>query len=148
MAEFDTISELRRSGLRRLRDAEELVQPPSINTNEAGSSTRHLRGAMYLAGYGVECSLKVYIISRVTGCIRLSEARDVLINRGQPIKDICGATGHNLAYLLSLTDLEAGMDVPQQRAMGVCNKWKSTWRYHAQPAVEADAKAPGVSLHF
>ena len=117
------------------------MQPPSIDAGEAGSSTRHLRGAMYLAGYGVECSLKVYIISRVTDCTRLSEARDALISRGLPIRDICGATGHNLAYLLSITDLEVGMDETRQQAMGICNKWKSTWRYHALPASAEEAKS-------
>ena len=62
MPEHDGISEYLKAGLHRLRDAEELLQEPSIILKESGADTRHLRGAVYLAGYAVECVLKAYLI--------------------------------------------------------------------------------------
>ncbi len=140
MAEFDGISEFVKSGPRRLRDAEELLQPPTLNPTEQGADTRHLRGAVYLAGYGVECLLKAYIISRQANCAHLSDARDE-IRKSKDIRDICSAAGHDLRYLLSLTDLEARLDEPKRRQMGICFKWSSTGRYDPRPVTREDATA-------
>ena len=76
MPEFDSETAYIKSGTRRLRDAEELLEPPTLDPKERGAETRHLSGAVYLAGYGVECLLKAYLISRRSGCSRLSEVRD------------------------------------------------------------------------
>lgn len=141
MPEFDGISEYVKSGIRRLRDAEELLQPPTLNPKEQGAGTRHLRGAVYLAGYGVECLLKAYLISRQRNCFRLSEARDAMRAAGNPIRDICGEAGHDLRYLLSLTDLEACMDAGQLRQMSLSAKWSSSWRYDPRPVAREDAAA-------
>ena len=142
MAEFDGVSELAKSGPRRLRDAEELLEPPSSYPDEQGVETRHLRGAAYLAGYGVECLLKVYIIlARRPECRRLSQAREALRQGGNDVRDICGASGHDLPYLLSLTDLEGRMDKNCLRQMPLCAKWKSSWRYDPRPMKRSDAEA-------
>ena len=61
MADYDGISQYWKAAARRLQDAQELLQPPTINADEQGAETRHLRAAVYLAGYAVECILKVYI---------------------------------------------------------------------------------------
>lgn len=140
MPTFDGISEFVKSGRRRLRDAEELLAPPSIDPDEAGADTRHLRGAAYLAGYGVECLLKAYIISRQEGCRRLFQARDVLNRDRGPIRDICGASGHDVRYLLSLTDLETRMGEDKLRQMEYCARWSSSWRYDPRPIKREDAE--------
>ena len=139
MTEFDGISEYIKSGVRRLRDAEELLQPPTLHPKEYGADTRHLRGAVYLAGYGIECLLKAYLISRQENCSRLSEARDALRASGLLIRDICSAAGHDLRYLLSLTDLEARMDSKKQRQMSLSAKWSSSWRYDPRAVTRNDA---------
>ena len=141
MPEFDGISEYVKSGLRRLRDAEELLQPPTLHPQEQGADTRHLRGAVYLAGYGVECLLKAYIISRQRNCVRLSEARDAIRAGGYPIRDICGEAGHDLRYLLSLTDLEAAMNPEKLRQMSLSARWSSSSRYDPRPVSREDADA-------
>lgn len=139
MPEFDGISEYVKSGFGRLRDAEELLQPPTLSPNEQGASTRHLRGAVYLAGYGVECFLKAYLISRRQNCLRLSAARDAIRSAGNPVRDICGEAGHDLRYLLSLTDLEARMEPKRRRQMSVAAKWSSIGRYDPRPIARQDA---------
>lgn len=140
MAEFDGISEFVKSGRRRLKDAEELLEQPSLDPNEAGAGTRHLRGAIYLAGYGVECMLKAYIISSQDGCKRLSQARDALVRTRGPVRDICGSSGHDLQYLLGLSGLEARMSAENLRQMEHCVKWRSSWRYDPRPVHRADAE--------
>jgi hypothetical protein len=80
MVRFDSLADFVKSGPRRLRDAEELLETPTLFPHEAGSASRHLRGAMYLAGYGVECLVKACIIARA-GERRLSLARDLINTR-------------------------------------------------------------------
>lgn len=79
MPEFDGLTTFRISGFHRLRDAEHLLTPPLVQTGEHGVTTRHLRGAMYLCGYGIECLLKAYLIAKYHPLQRLSE---VLIEMG------------------------------------------------------------------
>src|SRR4051812_34207980 len=110
MAEFDGISTFAKSGRRRLRDAERLLDPPTADRTEQGADMRHLRGAMYLCGYGVECLLKAYLIHLHHGCLRLSDVLTDLRKDGTEIRDICGASGHDLPYLLTLTKLESRFD--------------------------------------
>jgi hypothetical protein len=100
-----------------------LLQPPSIDPNAQGADTRHLRGAVYLAGYAVECILKVYIISRVSAANSLAEAIEKRRDAG-----------------LSLTDLEARFgDDERKKEWSLCIKWKSTWRCDPEPPKTADA---------
>ena len=56
----DTIQDYRRSATRRLEDAKELLEPPTLDPQRSDADRRHLRGAMYLAGYAVECLVKAY----------------------------------------------------------------------------------------
>ena len=141
MPEFDGISKYVKSGIRRLRDAEELLQPPTLHPREQGADTRHLRGAVYLSGYGTECLLKAYLISRQPNCARLAEVRDAIRAGGNPIRDICGEAGHDLRYLLSLTDLEARMDIEKLRWMGLSARWSSSGRYDPRSVSREDADA-------
>ncbi len=102
MAEYDDIIHFRKAGLQRLRDAEELLQPPSITPNVSEASTRHLRGAMYLAGYGIECVLKEYIISPTPPARSLGKALEIREASGKSAFDLYSSAGHNLTGLLAL----------------------------------------------
>ncbi len=130
-----------KSAARRLKDAEELMENPTVDSNRSDAICRHNRGAKYLAGYAVECTLKAYLIDQEecqslrTAQLRINERRR---NRGQePIEQIASsAAGHNIYYLVGLTDIaeRPGYDrVLWSRLSG----WKSTWRYlHDTPKRE------------
>ena len=139
MPEFDGLTTFRKSGFHRLRDAEHLLTPPLVHTGEHGVATRHLRGAMYLCGYGIECLLKAYLIAKYHPLQRLSEVLLEMRKTDPDTRDICGSAGHDLRYLLVLTGLEARMDTPLKVDMSVCAKWRSTWRYSSEPADETNA---------
>ena len=134
MAEYDGLTQYRKSAARRLRDAEELLQPPSLALEEQGAETRHLRGAVYLAGYAVECILKAYIISQSGSAMSLADVVEERKQAGEQMPNILGADGHNLSLLLSLTDLEERLTTDEHKKdWGTCVKWKSTWRYDPNP---------------
>ncbi len=155
MAEHDGLSQYRKAAARRLRDAEELLQPPSLASEEQGADTRHLRGAVYLAGYAVECVLKAYIISQAASAMSLAEAGEERRRAGEErrrageerrrageerrrageqVPNILGADGHDLRLLLSLTDLEERFtDNARKRDWSLCMKWKPAWRYDPKP---------------
>jgi hypothetical protein len=139
--EFDGVSTFFKSGLRRIRDAERLLEPPSAELNEQGADTRHLRGAMYLSGYGVECLLKAYLIQQQPGCTRLSDALVALRRSGAGVRDIGGSAGHDLPYLLTLTKPEARFDRTRRVQMSHCAKWRSSWRYDPSVPKSEDAAA-------
>lgn len=145
-AEYDNKQTFRKSGFRRLRDAKQLAQPPTLDARQSDADTRHLRGAMYLAGYGVECLLKAYLINQEQ-CRSLAEAQDKINERREkmglePIKPIAtSAAGHNLEYLLHLTDLESRLDNTHRILFSVCAKWRSTWRYDPSSPSLKDAEA-------
>lgn len=137
MPEYDGISQYRKATVRRLRDAEELLEPPSLVPQEQGAEDRHLRAAVYLAGYAIECILKVYIISRVPNAVSLAGAIEDRRATGEQIPNILGAEGHRLALLLSLTDLETYLvDEERKKDWSICVKWKSTWRYDPNPPTD------------
>lgn len=88
------------------------------------------RGSMYLAGYAVECLLKVRLM-RIFGCRHLRELEDELERRGLLRSDRTVFT-HQLESLLRLTGgLERLSQNPEtRRALRVVNRWSSAWRYH------------------
>ena len=63
MAFYDTIKDYRAAANQRLGDARELMETPTRDSERSDAEQRHLRGAMYLAGYAVECLLKAYLNS-------------------------------------------------------------------------------------
>src|SRR4051794_32059413 len=70
----DRLSDFVKSAPRRLKDAEELIEHPTADPQRSDADRRHLRGAMYLAGYAVECLLKAYLIEQ-EGCQSLAAAQ-------------------------------------------------------------------------
>lgn len=141
MPEFDGLTSFRKSGYQRMRDAEHLLSPPIINFNERGASTRHLRGAEYLCGYGVECLLKEYLISRHAPLQQLSQVLIELRVKDSKVRDICGAAGHDLNYLWQLAELESELNAGLVSQKKLLSKWSSNWRYNPEPSNERDAKA-------
>src|SRR5438045_5360506 len=65
------------------------------------SSCARWRGAMYLAGYAVECLLKTKLM-RMYGCRHLSELEEELRHRGE-LPDSATVFTHRLESLLGLT---------------------------------------------
>ena len=104
--------------------------PPTSDPKASDADRRHLRGAMCLAGYAVECLLKAYIIG-MTGTQTLPSAMDELNRRRAekglpPVENIARSiAGHNIGYLLQVSDL-ADYD---QRLWGRVAVWSSEWRY-------------------
>ena len=124
-----------------MRDAEHLLSPPIGNSNERGSSGRHLRGAEYLCGYGVECLLKAYLISLHAPLQRLSQVLIELREKDSKVRDICGSAGHDLNYLWQLAELEYELDAKLAAQKNLLSKWSSNWRYSPEPSNEKEAKA-------
>ncbi|GDX41052.1 hypothetical protein LBMAG21_13440 [Armatimonadota bacterium] len=141
MPEFDGLTAFRKSGFHRVRDAKHLLSSIQENAEEQGAETRHTRGAMYLCGYGIECLLKAYLISQHPHLQRLSDVLVELRKTTPDVRDICGASGHDLPYLLTLTGLSGSMDETRKRQANLCSKWRSSWRYNHKVARRDDAEA-------
>lgn len=137
--EYDGVSELWKAAPKRLADARELLETPTRNPQGSDAAIRHLRGAVYLAGYAVECVLKVYIIERVDARLQRKGTRvqgwsEALRQRelagDEP--DLRGSWSHSFDRLFRATDLSRwappGSDIYQ--TWSTCMKgWKPALRY-------------------
>lgn len=141
----DTIQDYRQSAARRFEDAQELLQSPTRDVQRSDADRRHLRGAMYLAGYGVECLTKAYLI-RHMDAQTLAGAVDKLNQRHHdrgllPVENIArSAAGHKILYLSQLTDLPtyAGYDAKLWSRVA---RWQSSWRYETDQVSPVEANA-------
>jgi len=97
------------------------------------------RGAMYMAGYAIECLLKMKLM-QMFECRHLRELEEALQRRG-----LLAAEGtvftHELEVLLRLTQ---GADRLRQdptawRLFNMVNRWVPAWRYTANPSNRDDA---------
>ena len=129
MAIHGTITNFRKAAQFRLQDARELMESPSYDSQRSDASSRHLRGAMYLAGYAVECLLKAYLI-QMTSTQTLDQAQEQLIMREKrnrnlkPVENIAhSAAGHKLMYLFHLSDLRTHSGYDGQLMTRV-SKWR------------------------
>ncbi len=121
------ISEQAKASVHRLEDARALLQ--------AG----RWRGAMYMAGYAVECLLKSKLMQRY-GCRTLRELEDELQRRGVLAEQATVFT-HHLELLLRFTQR---LDhLRQQRILWpqfvLVNRWIPAWRYMADAGNRQDA---------
>lgn len=97
------------------------------------------RGAMYIAGYAIECLLKTKLM-QMYNCRHLRELEDELQRQG--VLSIHGTVfTHQLEALLKLAQ---GLDRLQQnkslwRTFNTVNRWVPAWRYTANPASHEDA---------
>jgi hypothetical protein len=114
---------------RHLCDAEKLMALAPFCRSESPCPkdvlAQHYVGAMYLAGYAVECALKAYLIVQYkkedfTGVLK------ELKKAGTPI----AMAAHSLRSLLWASDLEETAD--SRAAMSRCGKWTTDWRYAPQ----------------
>ena len=139
----DTIQDYKRSATRRLEDAKELLELPTLDSQRSDSDRRHLRGAMYLAGYAAECLLKAYLIQH-QDAQTLASAMDAINDQRrqqgrEPVENIArSAAGHKILYLLQLTDLPR-YPVYDPRLWARVAQWRSSWRYETESISRLEA---------
>lgn len=98
------------------------------------------RGAMYLAGYSIECLLKAKLM-RMFSCSNLVDLEDELQRRGL-LADRATIFTHQLEMLLRLT---GGLDRLRQNAalwqlFNIANRWIPAWRYNPDLSNAEDAE--------
>jgi HEPN domain-containing protein len=121
------VSEQRKAGKHRLDDAQSLL------------NSSRWRGAMYLAGYSIECQLKTALM-RVFSCRHLRDLEHELRARGILAPDATVFT-HQLEVLLHLTNAmdRLRQNVENWRQFNVVNRWMPAWRYNSDLSNEDDA---------
>jgi HEPN domain-containing protein len=120
------VTDQRKAGIHRLEDAQVLFQ------------NGRWRGAMYLAGYAVECRIK-YKLMRRWNCFNLLELERRFAERGIAEAPFT----HNLEILLraaNATDRLKQNERVWQKFTHVVNFWEPAWRYSSNPASERAAR--------
>jgi HEPN domain-containing protein len=125
---FYGVSEQRKAGRHRMDDARAL------------SSAFRWRGAMYLAGYSIECLLKTKLME-MFGCRHLRELEQELQRRGVLAADATVFT-HHLERLLRLTNALDRLRHNKEhwQLFNMVNRWVPAWRYAADPSNPGDAE--------
>jgi len=124
---FHGISEQSKAGKYRLDDAQALL------------TAVRWRGAMYMAGYSIECLLKTKLM-RMYECRHLRELQEELQRRGVLSAQTSIFT-HQLEPLLRLA---GGLERLRQseehwRLFNLVNRWVPAWRYTADLSNAEDA---------
>jgi hypothetical protein len=130
--QFDSLADYLEAAPKRLADAWELLEQPSRDREAPDAGHRHLRAAIYLAGYAVECALKAYVISRVRGAQRFDDAIQRRKMAGEAGLDFGGRRAHNLELLQKATDLSAAMDAElalKKMWAHLHKRWSTDLRY-------------------
>lgn len=125
---FYGVSEQSKAGKHRLDDARALL------------NAVRWRGAMYLAGYAIECQLKAKLM-RMFNCRHLRELEEELQQRGK----LAGAATvftHQLEMLLRLTNALDRMRQSKENwaQFNLVNRWVPAWRYTADLSSRQDAE--------
>jgi len=125
--QFQGVTEQAKAGKHRLDDARVLLDHG------------RWRGAMYLAGYAVECLLKAKLMVRF-GCSHLLKLEDELIRRGLLGTDAT-IFHHKLEPFLRLTGAFDRLkdDGTIWKAFNRVNGWIPAWRYSSKSASKEDA---------
>ena len=123
----DGVSELGKAGKHRLDDAWSLI------------NAVRWRGAMYLAGYSVECLLKTKLM-RMFDCRHLRELEEELIRR-KALPTRTTVFTHQLEVLLRLTNAFDRLRQSEDhwRSFNRVNRWVPAWRYTADLSNKDDA---------
>ena len=100
---------------------------------------RRWRGAIYLAGYSVECLLK-WKLMKIFKCRHLDELQSKLRDR-KVLKSDEGVYTHDLQKLLRLSDENSRLsqNLDCWKAFSLVNRWTPEWRYTADESNESDA---------
>jgi hypothetical protein len=123
------VSEQSKAGKHRIGEARTLF------------NNSHLRGAMYVAGYSVECLLKTKLM-KTFACWHLCELEEELARRGLLAADITVFT-HHLERLLGLLPGQGRLRADQAawRQFNVVNRWIPAWRYSPNRPEAEEAEA-------
>jgi hypothetical protein len=127
MAQDSGRSELKKAGRHRLDDARTLLR------------FSRWRGAMYLAGYSVECLLKTKLM-RMFGCMTLGQLEDELTRRNL-LPPAATVFTQQLFLLMHLTGRMNALrqNNPLWGDFNMVNEWLPGWRYSANPASQGEA---------
>lgn len=98
------------------------------------------RGAMYMAGYAVECMLKAKLM-RMFDCRQLRELEEELQRRGL-LSAAASVYSHQLGMLLRLTQRmdQLRSDRAFWPQFNMVNRWVPAWRYSADLSNREDAQ--------
>lgn len=123
---YQGVSEQARAGRERLRDARVLFQ------------SLRLRGAMYLAGYAIECLLKTRLM-KIHGCNNLEQLEARLRDRKLIPADASIYTHQLMTLLKAAQGAQRLGQVPETwKQFNLVNTWMPAWRYSADsPEPEA-----------
>lgn len=124
---FYGVSEQSKAGKHRMDDARALL------------NAVRWRGAMYMAGYSIECLLKTKLM-RMYDCRHLRELEEELQRRGV-LSAQASIFTHQLELLLRLAQ---GLERLRQseehwRLFNMVNRWVPAWRYTADLSNPEDA---------
>jgi hypothetical protein len=122
------MSEQGKAGKHRMDDARALLK------------ASRWRGAMYMAGYSIECRLKFKLMA-MFDCRHLRELEEELRRRGI-LRTDATVFSHQLEILLHLTQ---GFDrlrqnEPLWRSFNIVNRWVPAWRYSADLSNQEDSE--------
>ncbi len=121
----ETEADFRRVAPTHLANAFKLLERPLSDLCACTHCETHVLGAMYLAGYAVECILKAYLIRKL-GKTYWDDAVSELHQQGINVK---GGRGHSLQTLLNASELHLLMPPGIAAHYGTCNTWAPDWRY-------------------
>lgn len=123
----DGVSELGKAGKHRMDDARGLTKAV------------RWRGAMYLAGYSVECLLKTKLM-QMFDCRHLRELEEELVRR-KALPAQSTVFTHQLEVLLRLTKAfdRLRQSEGHWRSFNRVNRWVPAWRYSADLSNKDDA---------
>lgn len=108
------------AGKQRFEDAQLLFEKAQRTT-----------GAVYLAGYGVECLLKALVISAVPAG-----------QRNKILAEFRGARAHNFDRLKHQYMARGGANFPSEitKSFALANTWDTEWRYRAGTVPPGEAE--------
>lgn len=124
--DYQGVTDLTLAAIRRKSDARALYD----------KGEDHHRGAMYLAGYAIECKIKA-IAMEIYGALTLEE----LIEKTKIDKDI--AYSHGLEALINQLPFKERFHRSEEWKdfASHVNTWKTSWRYDPKRPREGKAKA-------
>lgn len=125
------ISDLRKAAIHRKRDAWRLYDPD----RRPARFGMHARGALYLAGYAIECKLKA-IAMEVYGCRTLDELIRVrsLDDRSVYTHGLETLGSHVPALWARFRQSDVWSDFSRR-----VNRWRPSWRYDPRTVSPSDA---------
>ncbi len=122
--EFSKTADQRKAAFRRLRDAIKLLDCQDGGDDWLEKKGLHARGAMYLAGYAVECKLKAVAME----IFRCRDLRELQCKWSVTEQDVFS---HGLeAIAMRLPTYSRFRQSPAWRDFaGQVNRWRPSWRY-------------------